>query len=277
MSKKTETLHDCPHCNGKGYTARGFAAHMAQRHKGMVVVKTEPEKPELMKEFEPARRHVENIREAGRRASHESILLGHELNRLKLELGVKAGRPKQLPQSAVIKPWATLVEEQTGLSIDTCDRCMQLAAGAKKHIPILMAGDVLKTPFSALPESRQTEVSKALEKAADGRSMAQMMLDFGVWKEKKSKAPPPGGKSAKNDFKGGASNRVGELDPELMRQTALENGNALRDMIDGDSWRHLLDDELNAWHAMLERAAKAAEEVIKTRQAAELKAGRGKR
>jgi hypothetical protein len=152
---------------------------------------TKHEQPALMKEFSAARQHVENIREAGRRASHESILLGHELNRLKLELKVgRGGDRKSNPQSAGLIGWEELLEQQTGLSADTCNRCMQLAQGAKKHIPILTAGDVLKTPFNALPEARQAEVSKALEKAADGRSMTQMMFDFGVWKEKKLNHPP---------------------------------------------------------------------------------------
>lgn len=155
---------------------------------------TKHEKPALLKEFDAARRHAVAILEHARRAAHESILLGHELNRLKLELGIQRGGDRK---SAGIKdadanliPWGDLVFQQTGVSYDTCQRCMHLATAAKKHIPILTSSDVLKTPFNALPAARQTEVVKALEKAADGRSMTQMMFDFGAWKEKKLNHPP---------------------------------------------------------------------------------------
>lgn len=169
----------------------------------------------MLKEFSAARKHVENIREAGRRASHESILLGHELNRLKLEVGAKQGGDRKSSlQTANLIPWDELVEQQTGLSYATCHRCMQLATGAKKHIPILTAGDVLKTPFNALPEARQAEVSKALEKAADGRSMTQMMFDFGVWKEKKLNHPP-------KPTKASAAKRKANAEDETLQQQEL--------------------------------------------------------
>jgi len=141
-------------------------------------------------EFDAARGHVAAIREAGRRASHESLLLGVELNRLKLALGVKRGGDRANPQSAGLLPWEKLIEQQTNLSADTCQRCMQLASAAKKHIPILTAGDVLEQPFSELPAARQAQITKALLTAADGRSMTQLMLAFGAWKQKKTNNPP---------------------------------------------------------------------------------------
>jgi len=235
-------------------------------------------KGEPIKAFDTARKHVANIIEHGRRATHESILLGHELLRLKGELGIKAGRPSEkLPQSAVIIPWADMVEGQTGLSIDTCDRCMKLAEACKKNIPILTQADVLNKPFTALPEARQKEVVKALEKAADGRSMSQMMLDFGAWKEKKAKAPPAGGKSAKNDFKGGAHNRGDDLDPAVLRSTALENMTSIRDMRQGGTWQHLNDDELSAQHNQLEGWLHDIALLIKTRRDAEARVKGGKK
>jgi hypothetical protein len=242
--------------------------------KALTTITTTPQgitiKGEPMKAFDTARKHVANILELGRRAAHTSLLLGHELNRLKVEAGAKhGGDRKSSSQTANLIPWDELVEAQTGLSYDTCQRCMKLAEAAKKHIPLLTAEDVLNKPFSALPEQRQKQVIKTLEKAADGRSMSQMMLDFGAWKEKKAKAPPAGGKSAKNDFKGGAHNRGDDLDPAVLRSTALENMTSIRDMRQGGTWQHLDDDELSAQHNQLEGWLHDIALLIKTRKDAE--------
>lgn len=48
-------------------------------------------KGEPMKQFDTARTHVANIIEHGRRATHESILLGHELNRVQDAQQLKPG------------------------------------------------------------------------------------------------------------------------------------------------------------------------------------------
>lgn len=283
----SETLLTCPQCGIPNFTKRGLTAHVCKAVKTVKIVKADPETPALMKEFETARRHVQAIREHGRRAAHESILLGQELNRLKLQLGTKRGgdhkSAESKSQSATLIPWRELVAQETGLSYDTCDRCMTLASAARKHIPVLTAGDVLKSPFHKLPAVRQAEVVKALEKAADGRSMAQMMFDFGAWKEKKKNTPPPGGKSAKNDFKGGASTRYAENEGNdeaemftAMRDLAKEHH--IPDIIamrDGNAWQCLDEDdathltnELTKWLELLKQHASE-------RQTAALKAKSG--
>ena len=164
------------------------------------LAKTPPSKPALLKEFDGIRKRVETIRNLGRRAGHESILLGHDLNRVKAEIGTRQGgdhtSEKAKSQFATLLPWKELVEQQTGLGYDACNRCMQLALAAKKQIPILTSADVLKKPLSALPAARQTEVLTALEKAADGRSMTDLMYAFGAWKDKKSKGPPKATKAS---------------------------------------------------------------------------------
>lgn len=196
MTKPTskETLHTCPQCGQAGFTAKGLTSHQGKKAckaRALTLTKADPNQ---LAEFDTARKHAANIIEHGRRTVHESILFGHELNRLKLELGTKRGgdqkSDKSKLQSATLIPWKELVVQQTGQSYDTCNRCMQFALAAKKHIPVLTSKDVLQNPFTALPAARQTEVGKALEKAADGRSMSQMMVDFGAWKDKPKNAPP---------------------------------------------------------------------------------------
>lgn len=229
------------------------------------IVKHEETKPAPMKEFDAARKHVENIREFGRRASHESILLGHELNRLKLEVGAKhGGDRKSSSQTANLIRWDDLVAEQTGLSYDTCNRCMQLATAAKKHIPVLTSSDVLKKPFNALPEARQAEVVKALEKAADGRSMTQLMFDFGAWKEKGKHAPPKPTKASAAKRAENAGNET--LTAAQLMEAAKEDRDALHDMRLGAAWKALDTADLADLENLLNAYAADVAAELKTRR-----------
>lgn len=224
-----------------------------------------------------------------RRAAHESILLGQELNRLKLELGTKRGGDHKSAESkcssSTLIPWKELVAQETGLSYETCNHCMTLASSAKKFIPVLTAGDVMKSPFHSLPAVRQAEVVKALEKAADGRSMAQMMFDFGAWKEKKKNTPPPGGKSAKNDFKGGAKTRYadGAEDDEAVmyeakRDLAKEHHIPyIIAMRDGGAWMCLDEADAVILTNVLDQWLTRLKQHATDRQTAVLKAKGGKR
>lgn len=221
--------------------------------------------------FAPARAYVAEIVQLGRRANHLSVLLGHELNRVKKELGERRGgnRSKQSTQPANFAPWEQMVVKETGLSYDTCNRCMKLAEAGKKFIPLLGAEDVISTPFLQLPEARQKEVTKAIQKVVDLQTMTQLMLDFGVAKPKKSNMPPKGGKSAKNEFKGGAANRDQEESDgasyesrQILARDEHLNGEAgVIAMRDGEAWRCLEDADLAALDNALDlwRTAIAAE------------------
>ena len=210
------------------------------------IVKAEPDKPAMLKEFDPIRRRVETIRSLGRRVGHESILLGHDLNQLKKQLGTKHGgdhtSKKASLQTANLLPWTELVEQQTGMSYSVCHRCMQLAEAAKKHIPVLTSEDVLKKPLSELPAPRQAEVCKALEKAADGRSMTELMYQFGAWKDKAAKAPPKPTKTSAANRNANAKNET--LTAEQLMEQAKEDITALHDMHIGEAWKHLDTEDL---------------------------------
>lgn len=265
MSKPTtkETLHTCPKCSQGGFTASGLRTHQKSKtckeraKEGQLTTG----KPTMMREFDAARRHASNIREYGRRAAHESILLGLELRRLKLDLGVRKGPNK--PHVAVYSgTWQDLVEQQTGLSIDTCDRCMHLAIAASKHVRILTSKDVLETPFNALPEKRQEEVIKTLEKAVDGQTMHQMMLHFGAWKDKTHKAPPKATKESAKNRTDNANNQT--LTAEQLMEQAKEDINTLNDMYIGEAWKALdtadladLENKLTAYTAAVAAEHKA--------------------
>lgn len=230
------------------------------------VVKAEPVR---LKEFDAARTLIADIRDLGQRAQHKSLLLGFELNKLKLSLGVKRGGDRKSgsnPHGAGLIGWEALVEQQTGLSADTCDRWMKIAKGAAKSIPILTSKDVLAKPFRELPEARQAEVEKILHKAVDGQTMHQMMLSFGVWKDKGLNHPPKATKASAAKRNANKSDET--LSAAQLMEVAKNDLNALHDMHLGEAWKSLdtddladLDNKLNAYHE-----AVAAE--LKTRRRA---------
>lgn len=237
-----ETLHTCKQCGQTGFTASGLRTHQKSKtckeraKEGQLTTTTGA--PALMKEFDQARRYVSDIRELGRKAQHLSLLLGFELNKQKAALAVRKGPNK--PHGAVYSgTWEALVTEQTGLSMDTCERWMTIARGASKHLTILTAKDVLEKPFSALPEPRQNEIIKVLHKAVDGQTMHQMMLTFGAWKDKAHKAPPKGTTQSAATRAANAANQT--LTAEQLMKQAKDDCDAVRDMHIGKAWKTLDD------------------------------------
>ena len=259
---KAETLHACPKCGQAGFTASGLRTHQksqtcSRRAKEGQLAKAEPGKPALLPEFDTARRYVADIRELGRKAQHLSLLLGFELNKQKAALAVRRGGDRKSgskPHDAVLIPWQALVEQQTGLSCDTCDRWMTIARGASKHLTILTAKDVLEKPFSALPEARQAEVLKVLHKAADGQTMHQMMITFGAWKDKAAKSPPKPTKDSAAQRTANAQDET--LSAAQLMEQAQADKHALHDMHIGGAWQSLdtadladLENKLTAYAA----------------------------
>ena len=271
MSKPTankETLHTCPDCGQPGFTAKGLKSHQGNKtckSRALTVGKAQEGQ---MQEFEVARRHARNIMEHGRRTVMESILFGHELNRLKLELGTKRGgdhtSEKAKSQSATLLPWRELVAQQTGQSFDTCNRCMQLAVAAKKNIPILTSKDVLNTPFIELPEARQTELKKVLAKASDGRSMAQMMVDFGAWKDKPKNAPPKPTKESAANRNANANDAT--LQAEQLQQLSEEHISYIEDIAGAEAFKAMSTDRLAHFENVLTGLLTAISEEHKTRR-----------
>ncbi len=266
--KLKETLHTCPLCSQSGFSTAGLKTHQGNKTCKARALTLSKKDAAHLKEFDTARRHVASILEHGRRTVHESILLGHELTRLKLELGRKQGgdhtSTKASLQTANLLPWDELVEQQTGLSYATCNRCMQLSVAAKKHIPVLTSKDVLQTPFNALPEVRQAEVVKALEKAADGRSMSQLMVDFGAWKEKKKNIPPPPNKQSA--AKRAANANDATLQAEQLMQLSEEHIDYIENITGAEAFKALPTDRLAHFENILTALQTVIGEELKTRR-----------
>jgi len=272
---KLEVLHQCPQCGQTGFSKPGLTAHLKSKtctRRQDQLAKAEPDKPVLLKEFDLARKYVTEIRNLGRKAQHLSLLLGFELNKQKAALGERRGGDRksadQKPHGAVFDRWEDLVYQQTGLSVDTCERWMKIAKGASKSLPILMAKDVLEKPFSDLPEERQQEVTKVLHKAVDGQTMHQMMLTFGVWKDKAAKSPPKATKESAANRNANASNQA--LTAEQLMAQAKEDIGTVYDIHIGEAWKTLdtedladLQNKLVAFHAAVAAALNARKGKVK--------------
>lgn len=274
MSKPTikETLHTCPQCGQAGFTTAGLKSHQGNktckaRAKDNQLAKS---KPAQMQEFDQARKYVAEIGHLGRKAQHVSLLLGFELNKVKAALGERRGGDRksadQKPHGAVFDRWEDLVFQQTGLSVDTCTRWMTIAKGASKSLPILTAKDVMEKPFHMLPEKRQEEVSKILNKAVDGRTMHEMMVAFGIWKEKKPHGPPKPTKQS-------AANRSANADDEVLTQAELmelAKGHAvtIEDITLAGAFKALDTDHLSSFENLASKLLSEITTELKSRKAA---------
>lgn len=132
------------------------------------------------------------------------------------------------------------------------------------------------------PQAKLEGAMKKLVKWVGDRGLADIYKD--LESRKKSNTPPPGGKSAKNDFKGGASTRYadGEDDEAVMYEAKrdLARDHHIPDIIamrDGGAWQCLDEDDaayltntLDQWLTLLKQHAT-------DRQTAALKAKGGKR
>lgn len=245
---------------------------MAKKQTQLIKTTVLPPEPPKLKEWDGVRSTIAIIQRLGQCLGLQMILLGHKLNQLKASQGVKHGgdHKSSLHRANLGIPWEELVAQQTGYSYATCHRAMQLAAGAKKHIPLLTAKDVAEKDFGKLPLARQNEVVKTLSKAVDGCTLAELMFEFGIWKAKNKNTPPRRVPALENGGGGDVT-----TDPAALRQLALENGNRLRDMHQNRSWEYLNDDELTTLDAMLDGWKQDTATLLKQRLA-KTGGGRGK-
>ena len=155
----------------------------------------------------------------------------------------------------------------------------------------LLTGKALETAMPIMaeqlelftdPQAKLEGAMKKLVKWVGDRGLADIYKD--LESRKKSNTPPPGGKSAKNDFKGGASTRYadGEDDEAVMFEAKrdLAKEHHIPDIIamrDGGAWQCLDEDDaayltntLDQWLTLLKQHAT-------DRQTAALKAKGGKR
>lgn len=139
----------------------------------------------ISKDFDLARKYWRGSMLAAGAMAYGVIMMGLELTRLHKLYGVRAGRPKadNSRTSAVIN-WPELVQREMGFSDDTARRYMMMADVAKTKIKALRDVDVLNKPIL----SQSEHLMKAVAKIADGETVKQLMIAWGIVKK------PSGGK-----------------------------------------------------------------------------------
>lgn len=213
------------------------------------------------------------------------LLTGIELKRLKKEHGIKRGGDrKSKDHRDPLISFEDLVHQQTGLSIGSAKRRVQLVDGAKARSKTLhdLEDKLLSTPFASLPADIQEQVNSAITKVCDGETLKSLTEDHKVLKQEK------GANLAKDRNKGGNSTKAKKKSPEDEAQdhfhafhlTALglrsdDRSKFLRllcylplDLKDGQTASDTvtltdLRDELQAWTDELQKACKAKAESLR--------------
>lgn len=126
------------------------------------------------------------------------------------------------------------------------------------------------------PEAKLDGAMKKLVKWVGSRGLADIYRD--LEQRTARNTPPPGGKSAKNDFQGGASARPAAatlhssgLDMETLIAHAQEELKSLNAIHQANAWQNLPDDELNHLNNILTVWSLGIKGILTTRQTNTLK------
>jgi hypothetical protein len=223
---KTETLHDCPQCGTKNFTAKGLASHNCAKHaarrdaslavarndkvltgvpagrKALTITPAPGDPhaielsaldlvpaPTVSEEFGQARIYVHALEGMAHGMAAIAVVLGAELQRLHGLFGVRAGRPSANSRSRSEISWPDLVDRELGISDDTARNWMHLAEQARKRLPDFapVAEKLLATPLGALPDLQRAELVEKTRKLLPEESARQLMLDWGIAKKPKAR------------------------------------------------------------------------------------------
>jgi hypothetical protein len=190
-----EELHTCPKCQRGNFTAAGLRSHRCgpKPAKGAA---SHPKLP-LQGESKPpdwsrARFLVEGIKHHFRLSLAGQILLGHELQTLKVELNFcGAGRPNKLPHSEGIKSlnrtWDQWCKSELGISDSTADRLIETYEAAKSKIKKLGGNTLVLTLLETSPAKLHQEdraiLASMVDKLEWGESQKQLLEEFRLVKQ----------------------------------------------------------------------------------------------
>jgi len=125
----------------------------------------------VIPDFTIARAHAQSVNQKAGEAVWHALQCGLELLRIKAahpELS-QGGDRRSKPQAAVLKTWATLVEEKVGISDDTARRWMHMAKGGLQKL------EIEEADWTLLSDSKRESATAKLQKLA---SKAESQTDF---------------------------------------------------------------------------------------------------
>lgn len=135
--------------------------------------------PTWAEDFTAARQYEEMAKLSANQAVAFMILAGFELTRLHKQHAIHRGGDQSRKRAALL--WSDLVKEHMGISKDTAERRMSLAAECQKRLPKLNDLHLLlETPLKDLPELKRIQITDAVRGITDGASAHQLMLDWGI-------------------------------------------------------------------------------------------------
>ena len=164
-----------------------------------------------------ARQIQEGIKHAFRMSLAGQILLGHELQTLKLELGFAgSGRRKEKPHDAVFKSlnrtWEQWCKAELGISDDTANRLIDTYEAGKKKLKGLGGHPRLIGLLETAPTKLDDEAKKTLASMVDkiewADSQKQLLEDYKLVKHHTALA---GGDTSKTKVKPNADETAQQL------------------------------------------------------------------
>jgi hypothetical protein len=187
---KTETLHDCPRCGTKNFTANGLKQHDCKKHaerNGKALAIIEPKTLAVIPDAVPLHNvYHRNAMFSTAQAACWIVMAGAELRRCKKTM--KHGG------------WEKWVETHCEFSDRTAQKYMQLAEHVKdkalRDSSKANAGsflELLEKPAATLTEGEQLTLLKAVHGLTDGATVSELYEDFGIVKRMKDR----GGKRTK--------------------------------------------------------------------------------
>jgi len=159
-----------------------------------------PVPKEISADFEHARTFYREAAHAGRALSGHLVLCGVELARLHKKYGVRRGRPGKVlstdrqdnHEQFVNLPWAELVEQEMGFSHDKARYCMDMARKVGRKVEIVRQALLA----AVMTDKAREALTKVVHKIADGQTVGEFLLAWGITKSTRRGNPNPTGGDA---------------------------------------------------------------------------------
>lgn len=196
MSTKTETLHDCPRCGTKNFTANGLASHNCDKHKArrdasLAVSGRKPLTLATLAELPPVvgnedaemGRQLTAQWERVKDSRKQDLIFGAMMLKVRERVdsarGANSATRGPTTKGTGLKGWIT--EFAPCVSEGVAYRLMDIAEGIRESFKLGAKVD-LEALLTAQVESLDTKLAgqrEKIEEMIEGRSQRQLLLEFG--------------------------------------------------------------------------------------------------
>lgn len=142
-------------------------------------------------EFAQARRYYQGARLFASASTACLVLLGLELQRLRLLFDPQPGRRKKNSSTDGLISWDARVRAELRIGHATAWRWEAMAEEAQQRVAELSTVDLLERPILQLPEPQREQIVRAVQAATDGRNAKQLMVEWGITTKKPQSTGSP--------------------------------------------------------------------------------------